>query len=368
MKHRISNIFLFLAISVHLWGQDDPIEKLMTRRYLSCEDVTYNVSYLIPEFYEKGDRDTIQAILDFWRNRCYVPEALVRCRIVLAIDEGTFTEDLYDSHILNLLNQHHYGGYYRDYHSADVISGLNKFTGDLSLGLLTLRKDLSPVEKFFLRWYSGEPGITLAALEAEELNGTKIQDLYFQAKKQQEQMTFLHWDYMAGVWIPQNNANVLGVHPFIGFRGGFKRRKITVDVSLGFKFVKTPETYQVYKDGTLWNTDNFFGGYMGLDAAYRLFLTGKNAFYLIGGVAWDGFDALDKKKDGSDDKMTKSINSLNLNIGLGYKFHFGEKSYLGIDCKYNFVNYKNSGGTDLDGNVFTIHLIFGGFGIWNNYY
>ena len=39
--------------------------------------------------------------------------------------------------------------------------------------------------------------------------------------------------------------------------------------------------------------------------------------------------------------------------------------YIGLDTKYNFVNYKNPYGTNLDGNTITVNLIIGGIDFLN---
>ena len=101
---------------------------------------------------------------------------------------------------------------------------------------------------------------------------------------------------------------------------------------------------------------------MGFDFGYELFSIKKNNFDLIGGIAFDGFDALSSDNSNSNNNISKSINSLNLNIGLGYKHFLNSWNYLGFDFKYNFVNYDNKNGTDLAGNTITINLIYGFMG------
>jgi len=365
---------LFLIISLQVYGQVADVESLMTRRYLSCYDILYNVSWLIPEFYEKGNKDTLQAIIAYWEDRCGVPEELVRCKIILSIEEGSFTESLYGDNILILLrNYERYNtvhddknvrwSYYGSHYSSDYGYRLNKFTVKLSKTLLET-KEWSAAEKFFLRIYANDFKQGFQMLDSNELNGTRIKELHLQEKKKREQAVCLHNDWMLGVWVPQGNLDILGAHPFFGYRIGVQYKKLTTDLALGFKFGKSPNIYQVYKDGIIWDTNHFFGGYIGLDAGFELFRLKKNSIDLIGGIAYDGFDSLNEKIEGSNnDKISKSINSLNLNIGLGYKFYFKKQRYnqryMGIDVKYNFVNYKNPRGTNLDGNAFTINLIFG---------
>jgi hypothetical protein len=347
----------------------------MTRRYLSCADILYNVSWLIPEFYEKGSRDTLRAIMMYWEDRCGISEELVRCKILLSISDNSFSENFYkDNNILSMLRYYErdnviYGdiivrwNYYDTRYRNDHGYHLNKFTVKLSKTLLET-KEWSAVEKFFLRIYANDFEQGFQMLDSDELDGTRVKELYLQEKKARARKLAVHNDWMLGAWVPQGNADTLGVHPFFGYRIGTKYKKLTADLALGFRFGKSPNTYQVYKDGVIWDTYHFFGYYLGLDAGYELLRLKRNSIDLIGGVAFDGFDALSENTEGAkDDNLTKSIYSLNLNIGLGYKFHFKSNRYnnryIGIDFKYNFVNYKNPHGTNLDGNTYTINLIFG---------
>ena len=357
---RILKYFLFFFASLPLYAQTDYVESLMTRRQLSCDDVLYNVSCLIPEFYGKRNKDTLQAIIEYWEDKCGISEELVRCKILLSIDDGSFTESLYDNDILRMLRIYHSNTirgknmYYYD--TNQNRDNLNKFTVNLSKILLEA-KELSNVEIFFLRIYANDFDKTLfQTLEYKKFDGTRIKELYLQEKKS----GYFHNDWMLGVWIPQGNLDILGVHPFFGYRLGTKYSKSTVDIALGIKFANSPNTYQVYKEDIIWNTKYFLGWYVGIDAGYELFRLWNNSIALIGGIAWDGFDSLNEKKECcKNETMSKTIHSLNLNIGLGYKFHFNNQRYIGIDFKYNFVNYKNPNGSNLDGYTYTVNLIIG---------
>jgi hypothetical protein len=218
---------------------------------------------------------------------------------------------------------------------------------------------LKPPEIFFLRLYSNDFENPFKMISSEAFKGTLIQELYYNEIKIYKEQIIFHGDYILGAWIPFDNLKMVGSHPFLGVRGGIKYKKYIIDATMGFKFGKSPNVYQVYENDSLWNTNHFFGGYLGLDLGYELFRIKKSSFDLIGGIAFDGFDVLDNNQQQSNSDISKSINALNLNIGLGYKFYLNEWSYLGLDVKYNFVNYKNPRGTDLGGNALTINLIYG---------
>ncbi len=375
MKKIFSIILILLSLSA-AFGQDKGIESLMTRRYLSCEDIYYNVTFLIPEFYNKNEKDTLQEIITYWEKKCGNSEPLTRCKILLSIENHTFNESLYDfSIIYNLLN---YGGSYLNdkiydrnefdsYYWQYVVTqdNLDLFTLDLAKSLLN-REDLSAVEKFIVNIYAGTPDISFGVLATEDFYGTKIQQYYFEAVGRLKQAYVGHFDMGIGAWAPLDNLTAVGGHTTIVFRGGVRYKQAYADAALGFKFGRSQEIYQVQVNDSIWDTDYFFGGYVGLDVGQRFLKAGKNSFDIIGGIAYDGFSALNVTNTNSKTDVSKSINSLNLNVGLGYKYYSSPWNYYGVDVKYNFVDFQNAGGTDLDGNVITVNFMYGFFGGKNN--
>lgn len=360
---KITTIFLTVFITVTALSQNN-IEKLMTRRYLSCDNINYNVSYLIPEYYEKGEIDTLNSIIKYWEDHCGNSEELTRCKILFAIERNDFEEKIYNSDILDLLFLYKNNAFRKKSESLymqndrfnliNIPDTLNKFTEKLAIHLLE-RNSLTALEEFFLRIYSNDFMNTFSMITSDKFNGTLLQKLYYKEVEKYENQIIFHGDYLLGTWIPFDKLSIVGSHPFLGVRGGIRYKKLIVDATMGFKFGKSPNTYQVYLKDSLWNTDHFLGGYLGLDLAYELLKYRKNSFDLIGGVAYDGFDALDIPEK----NISKTINALNLNIGLGYKHQISEWYYWGVDLKYNFINYKNPGGSNLLGNSLSINLIFG---------
>jgi len=65
--------------------------------------------------------------------------------------------------------------------------------------------------------------------------------------------------------------------------------------------------------------------------------------------------------DNPDNDKSHLISSLNTNFGLGYRYFYKNGEYIGLQGKYNIVNFSNPGGTNFSGNTLTISLIVGGF-------
>jgi hypothetical protein len=367
---KVPLLMLVLILSLDISGQIVP-EKLMTKRFLSCEDIFTNVTYLIPELHGKGSKDTLNAVMDYWEKSCGETEPLVRCKILLAIEDNTFTESTYDNSIIYFLlaykkngykiNSYSYGTfrpYYQDNFSLEA--RLDLFTTNLA-GQLMLRDDLTKIERFLVQLYAKDYDFSFAQLNSGDFDGSKIQQCYFDEIKKNKKDLTGHGDLIAGVWMPLDNLSLIGVHPVFGFRSGFKYKKLYTDLNISFRFGKSPNVFQVEQNDSVWNTTHYFGGYIGIDLGYNLFSFGNNDIDLLSGIAYDGFDVLSVKTYNYYNDISKSLSSLNLNLGIGFKHYLNSLSYYGFDLKYNFVNYKNTNGTDLSGNTITLNFIIGFF-------
>jgi hypothetical protein len=377
MKGILFLYVLMLAAAMPATAQTGSIaESLMTRHRITCDDVTYNASLLIPECYAKGQKDTLQAVMKYWEEHCGPTEAVMRCKIILSIDGGAFSERIYeDVDIIPLLQEYgqnntlydgkpvRWGSPYRDRYEQQGSERLAKFTMTLADTLLK-REGLTPVEKFFLRVYSGDSEQALLSLkDSGDLNGTAVMAQYLRQGKPRIAPRNYNNDWMLGLWIPSGDLGILGVHPFVGYRIGRKNKKITADVTFGIKFCKSPNTYQVYDEGRLMDTDHFAGLYAGIDAGYELFRFGKSGIELVGGYAFENICTLNEPADDSDGSHERYSMTLNTNIGLGYRFHFKNRRYAGVDIKYNMTRFTNPGGTSLEGDTFTVNLILGN--VWS---
>lgn len=365
---KVTFIFQLSLLAFAAYGQSPDVEGLMTRHYPTCQDITYNVQFLIPEYVNKASADTLDAILTYWENHCGQSEALTRCRILLAIDRGNFSENLYDQSIMTELNNYKNmvnaranaymdkeGRYWR--YTNFLTDRLDQFTVQWAIKLLQ-RENVPPLEMFFLRVYSNNFDSAFEMLQSPAFNGTKLQQYDALQKKQQKMSPSVISEFLAGVWIPQENLKLVGVHPQIGYRLGLEVNRFNAGLILGLKFLNSPNAFQVVKNDSVWNTRHFFGGILGLDMGYDLIRPGKNHLRVLGGMAYDGFDVLSENTGNSDTKITKTLNSLNVNVGLGYAWQFNQTNCIGIECKYNLVKYKNTGGTDLTGNVWSVNLVY----------
>lgn len=360
-------VFLTTILYAHAYSQD--VEHLMTKKYTDCRDIIYNSTILIPDHFAKNNTDTVAALVNYWEKHCGISEPILRLKILLAINADTLNESIFGkTHIINYLlyyrervkrQDNGYDDYGFQYTSPSLNSSLDNFTKELALKL-NQRKVNSELDKFFLDLYSNNFDKIFLRLQDTCLATSKLSQAYYKEVNREINKPEGHFSIYSGVWIPNGNISIVGKHPIIGFQGGMKNKKgIMMDIALEFKFNKSPNTYFVEKNDSLYSTTHFFGGFFGAELGYELINYKSHELDILGGCGWDGFDALEIGEKNNPDRVTKSINALNLNLGMGYKKYFMNKSYIGIETRYNFINYQNKNGTDLSGNTLTIRLKYG---------
>jgi hypothetical protein len=221
-----------------------------------------------------------------------------------------------------------------------------------------------PAELLFTELYANVlPDAAKAIQKDTTYSNTSLRTYYYQRVDKYRNKADFHFGLSTGIWIPFDNAALLGNHPFIGFQIGMRSQKMIYNLSMDFKFLKSKNEYTILRDGYTETTSVFAGIYFGADIERELFTFRKNKVSLLGGIGYDGFDSVkvNTEDDDPDNDVSHMISSMNTNFGLGYRHFFKSKTYLGLQGKYNFVNYSNTGGTNFAGNCLTISISVGGF-------
>ncbi len=376
-KYSFLSCFLF---SFAAYSQSGFESRIITR--IDCEDIFYTALTLIPEYYHTNEKDSIIHFIDYWEKECGESATTTRVRTLYEIERGVFDKREVDrdyfqqlinyvdyvdqqsmiennSHLINL-SENEKRFYYR-------INEFNFFTSLWAQELLEDLENKCEEEAIILKAYSNDVAGFFEWIKdpgCESIMGA----LYQAEIDRQKDLLDGDLALLTGVWKPFGNSGRLGVHPELGFSAGVQLNRWLMDITMLLRFIKTPLTYDVLHDGNLLSTDYFLGGYVGGDVGYQLLKFKNSRYYLLGGVGWDGFDALEPDPE-VDNEPSKTLGSLNLNLGMGTKWHYkGDRNYLGIEARYNFVNYNNPGGTDLSGNTMSIRLLFGVLGNYQKDY
>lgn len=401
MKKVLLPILCLLCVySSFAQTQDAQLEQMMTRRALSKEDVKLNIMTLAPKLYSQGKTDTIKQLLDYYERNFAQNSLFSPLSYLIKIKERNFAEELrtrysvypswndtayYNTYIItflkdfktlcaNMAKPNYYGENVREAYIPYL-----SFIGHLATDLQSI-PDLASAEHFLLRFYANPTDSILASLKDPEYNGTRVQRLWlaqFLAPRKSDDVSGISLGIASGAWVPTGNLSLLGTHPYAGFIVGGRGRKFGIDANVSFRFLRAHNNYNVTVDNVGYNTHYYLGAFVGLDGNYELKRKGKNALEVLGGVAWDGFDALPGSNDDKE-APTKTIGSLNLNLGIGYRLFLTQgvhlparwqrtarpeyrTSFLAIQAKFNYLNYHNEGGTALNGNAFTIGIIYGAY-------
>ncbi len=353
------------------------LDTLITEKTPNCENIANNSTHLIMKYCNMQNYDSAKLILNFWQSKCGNSEPIIRTKILFSIKEKSFNEQLYDTTIvdfvLNYMKRieadsleyiYNYDKFYWGY--TPINGNYDKFTQKLANDLLTTQNENS-LEQLFCKFYSNILKNPISEIQSTtKYNKTKLKSYYIKKinKYINKPDIHIHIGVFAGVWIPTGNAKLLGNHPSWGFQGGCKYKKMTYDITFALKSLNSRNDYIILREGKLDTTNYFFGGYIGLDISRDLIKINQHQFDIVGGIAFDGFSSIytNKQDNNPNNDKEHEIYSLNINLGLGYKYYFiSKKSYIGLQGKYNFVNYNNKGGTDITGNCITFSLLLGGF-------
>ncbi len=167
---------------------------------------------------------------------------------------------------------------------------------------------------------------------------------------------------MLGSWIPTGKATLFGSDLSFGFLCGFRNKKNEYDLLASFRIPHTSnQYYSVLRSDSLFTSHYYDGAYFGFD--YTRYVVRKLK-YEIGFTSAIGYDFFDFTSQSGDSLAGKNISpiaigSFDFSNGLRFKYFLRPGLYIGLSAKYHFINYCNTGGTDVSGNAFTIDLILG---------
>jgi hypothetical protein len=371
-KQLIISIFL-LQFAVFAFSQSEP-DTLLKEEPLDCEIVAYNSTSLIMYFYTIHDFDSIEIVLNNWESYFGISEPIVRTRILFSILENRFSESMYDSTIVDyVLNYERrmdttstlslYKNYKYYFGCVPIRGDYDYFTQSIADTLLQRIFD-DPMELFFSELYANVLNDAVKELQLDTIyDNTEFRSYYDEKVEPWRQKADLNLNFFTGAWIPSGNAALLGNHPLLGMQVGAHTPKMTYNLTMAFRLFKSKNEYKILRDGNIETTDKFFGGYFGLDIEREILKWRKNEFELLAGIGYDAIASVleDTEDDDPNNDVGHTINSLNTNFGLGYRHYLSDKTYIGLQGKYNIMNYANKGGTDLSGDILTISLFYGGF-------
>lgn len=372
----MKNVLLLATFLISLFANAQTnIDKELLAQTPNCENVAYNSSRLIDRYFERKNYDSIRVVSNRWEEFCGLTEPLFRLKVLQQIQKKAFSEEwMNKEYLLNFVFQYQDRlEYSKEQNSKQIYEGYKISFGYISLNSpfddltvvwansLLENVNLNPIERAFCLLYSNQTDAFWTMLKDKQVLGTKLQDGYAELVRKTNKKSETNLGIISGVFLPNGNlAQVIGAKALFGIQAGTKINKVQYDLSIIFKAGSPKQEYEVLYYDVLTKTNEFTGGYIGLDLAYQLSNNFKREFDAIGGIGYDFMHAI--IADTEKNTEAKTFHSLNLNAGIGYRFYLKKMSYIGIQAKYNFINFNNIQGTDLSGDYISLILSYNFFG------
>ncbi len=341
---------------------------------------------LLPEWKENQRYEEMKNFLGNWKNADYPSrELILGAEALLAVETGKFSAYWLPCDCLFYLSDYSRelrnvtirGSAFRYYvklkppYSYDATANARAvllFLRSWARELLT-KPGLDADELFICRTLAGDIADPEAALQADPQSCPRItllqKDLgdynnkVFTSRRDGRRGTAA---VMVGWWFPTGRLQTLGSHPSVGVQLGGRNKWNEYDVTWSLRFgYPTPKTYTYMRADTLYHSNYYDGGYIGFEYT-RYFVHRKHVdFGFITGMGYDYFSIADGWSMHPHDYALVPINvgSFDWNNGLRLKYFLKQKAYIGLTAKYHLIRYDNPGGTNLDGNAFTLDLSFG---------
>lgn len=152
------------------------------------------------------------------------------------------------------------------------------------------------VENLLCQFYTDASDTIYTKLQTQVFKNTRLSKEYYDIVNYYSNSLTSYADFVSGIWIPTGKLSILGVHPEIGLILGWKYKKFSYDIDLGVRILNSPNRYLAKRPetGVYEYTNKFFGAYIGFVLLRDIFVDRYNEIKLLAGVAFDGFDALDK--------------------------------------------------------------------------
>ena len=275
-------LLIAFLLSLNVQAQDStPMQPAV-----NCDNISYNYSDLIIYYYGKYDDDSLQMVMNEWDSLCGMSEPLMSFKVLYAIEQGAFSEDMYGDDIYDylMLYEKHAEGNNEDGVLYNLPPDYYTYLQSVAKNLKKL--ELSPVEKVLVDFYASHDEDVLEEMDTT-MAATKLYQSYTSYKEALYKITGrFHMSVFGGAWVPDGKIDVLGTHPMLGFQIGSQWQKVSFDLHLSFRFLNAAKKYEVLHNGVLVDSKYYFAVLGGVDAGYKVVQKGKHMVNLLGGIGY----------------------------------------------------------------------------------
>ena len=205
--------------------------------------------------------------------------------------------------------------------------------------------------KLLLDFYSSKrPSFeSIASASSEE---SRLSEFYHLEKKRTELTQTTDILFSLGYYHPFGKLNRFGGHPIFGMGYVHNIQRHSVILQLEFRAGPSKRDYTViYLDSAV-TQRQWTGIYAGLEYSYDLIKKEKFSLAVSPGVGYDAITVLTSDNEYGED--SKSLGSLNASIGLIGRYRYNDEQSCGLQLRVNRADYRNPGGTRLNGGYVTL--------------
>jgi hypothetical protein len=339
----------------------------------TCFQATDLSQQFIPYFMYNDEPDSLLETLNFWESNCGSAEPIRRARILAAIWDGAFSEELYDTRLIDDLvwrydrdranavesgeNPGLGSGHIAsvaDY-SADA-AGFDLFTIDLADQLLSHAVPGS-VEEFFCLFYSDRSGSAFELLAGDSLEGT---ELYRRYHLELSGLAIPGWrDFLgasSGFWRPMNGLDVVGNHASCGLFAGRRWPRWVGRVELSLRLGRAAQPYFVRTNEFTGRSDRFGGISFLTETGPSVAKFGPLRLDLLFGGSVEGLSPF-------KDEEYIVLTTLHGHLGAGLHFEPGDDAdwFAELDWRREWISDPSEEGTDLGGDAWNVRFSVGVF-------
>ncbi len=369
MRILLITISFCLTVSVAIGQSFDNV--ISSNRYIDCQDVSFNAFPIIEQLYANNQIDSIYQFLDYWESKCGIMESTSRLKNILGIKTHNFEPDsISPSWIDRLisyrrnLEQRGFHPFYYPYEPYKDFR-LRRFLFDSLTQEIARRISSSNLDESLLLDFYSNASPTFEKIKVAPKE-SKLNQFYSADYNKTLWKPQLHIAFATGVILNYGNLSIFGVRPNFGMVMGGKQLRHNYDLILDFRTGPSKDKYSFVYGDSLISEDIWTGMYLGAEYTFDFIHSRKLDVGISPGIGYDRITALTVKNDYGEDAMF--LSSFNKNIGLVFKYKYGKNGgYVGLHFRYNWVNYDNPGGTNLDGEYLNVRLTIGSiFDYWRD--
>jgi hypothetical protein len=340
---------------------------------LDCAGVTGYCQEVVLSLFVEGQPDSLLDLIFYWEETCGRAEPITRALILGSIWDGAFSEDLYDDEIIDFLI------WYRDparsrfpqgevdsdqasggvASEADFVEGRDRFdafTVDLADQLLP-HVATDSLEEFFCLFYSGRHQAAWKLLAGNALRDTYLKRVYeWELERISLERSPANLFFTAGYWMPSGNLAWAGDHPVVGVMMEQQGKPVFWRLSADLLIGRSKNVYTVDQPEFSGRSDRFNVFSLVTEGGFSLL---KRGSYRLNVFAGGGVDFLIPFMDVGDDQSATLYNLKGV-VGAGYRINMGpfRKWMAGLDLRREWAPDRNSGGTPMDGQAWSVRLSF----------